>query len=79
MVAGAILGLAGQVLPRPFRAETIAHELGTQYEPPVTRRAAPLPMTSIRRIRNTNGTIGAWGYDFRDGRHAGIAPHYVLI
>jgi len=70
--AGGEGAIGGRVSFAGVRASTIAHELGHN----MSLRHAPCRTTHYIDLAypNTDGTIGAWGYDFRDGGRI-ISPH----
>ncbi len=70
--SGGLANLGGRASFAGFRAETIAHELGHN----LSLRHAPCGTAAgiDPAYPNTDGTIGAWGYDFRDGGRI-IPPH----
>lgn len=69
---GGIANLGGRASFAGFRAETIAHELGHNMS------LQHAPCGAVDGIDpaypNTDGTIGAYGYDFRDGGRL-FPPH----
>ena len=69
---GGLANLGGRASFAGFRAETIAHELGHN----MSLRHAPCGTAAgiDPAYPNTDGTIGAWGYDFRDGGRL-FPPH----
>ena len=74
---GGIAELGGRASFAGFRAETIAHELGHN----MSLRHAPCGTAAgiDPAYPNTDGTIGAYGYDFRDGGRLFPPQSYDLM
>ena len=70
--AGGNANLGGRASFAGLRAKTIAHELGHNLN--LQHAPCGTPTNIDPAYPNTDGTIGAWGYDFRGGGRL-LPPH----